>query len=984
MSGQQNELMHYLTFTPHLRYYYSNCVVRIKFEAIIGEKRPYHVLIIGLLTIFLGTSLCAQQKLSALGQPLFKTYDHYHFGLSNKIIEIENGPHGKLYFANQDGLLVFDGYHWHEIGDMVVQGAISSIEKLDERIYISGQGGLGYFDLKGHEKFKFYCLNELFEEKLGDTPEASQLVACEDELFINTNHGVYSYRGDSLTLVQRKAAIKLFTLNDHVLILNKTSIKKYQKGSLSKLIKFEQYENISPNFILPINDDNILIGDETYGILKYENGKLSTWNEKWNKVYSRAVVTCGLILNNNHLALGSIHKGLFITDFEGNTEKFINESNGLADHNILALYKDRLQNLWVSTDNGVTYLETNSPFSLLGKKSGLRGNVHTISSHNGYLYIGTDRGLYYLNLSGKSQRGVFQVMSKTSGVCWNLTKWNNQLFLAHSKGLFQITNGEAEYVSNRTVWDLKWSINSKNLLYAGTDKGIDIYKWNNGSPAFYGKLDSFNKVTKNLFVDSKDNIWVNEDGVGIHRISTGATSGSVDAVTLFNQSDGLPNNRNNTILSLNDHELRVGTKRGVYKFDESDKSFIVCPKFNKIIGNPTYVRQIFEGPQNRYISINNQINKEEIGVFNIFSDDSFARGSQVFNKLRGLLVAGEESVHFQKDGSILFGTQYGVVAYDPKKQVSNKPMNHQVMFSYMESSDSKDIKFVKNDNAQFQALEMGSTGNAKLHFCSTFPEPSDYTEFSTYIDKVDQEWKEWSTENFRDLSSLKPGNYTIWARSRNIYNAESPSAFLKFNIPESTIQESSIEPMIFGFLIFAFLLIYLIIGQVKNATLIKKIKLVESTLFESERISKVEKSQLSTIADSLKKQLESAHIFISNIEEGVKNNVHTSRLIQMFERFKDSKSALIMHTKMYEEDELDNFSKILMEKFPALTPRELKICGYLKLNLTSKEIAEYMGISIRGVESLRYRMRKKMGIAQKVSLTEHILNLARIHNPNAA
>ncbi len=49
-----------------------------------------------------------------------------------------------------------------------------------------------------------------------------------------------------------------------------------------------------------------------------------------------------------------------------------------------------------------------------------------------------------------------------------------------------------------------------------------------------------------------------------------------------------------------------------------------------------------------------------------------------------------------------------------------------------------------------------------------------------------------------------------------------------------------------------------------------------------------------------------------------------------------------------------NFLTLLKKNYPSLTSSELKLCAYLRLNLTTKEIAQLMNISIRGVETSRY------------------------------
>ena len=55
-----------------------------------------------------------------------------------------------------------------------------------------------------------------------------------------------------------------------------------------------------------------------------------------------------------------------------------------------------------------------------------------------------------------------------------------------------------------------------------------------------------------------------------------------------------------------------------------------------------------------------------------------------------------------------------------------------------------------------------------------------------------------------------------------------------------------------------------------------------------------------------------------------------------------------------------DFLKNLKQKHPELTSNDLRLCTYLRLNLSSKEIAPLLNISSRSVEVKRYRLRKKM------------------------
>jgi DNA-binding CsgD family transcriptional regulator len=71
----------------------------------------------------------------------------------------------------------------------------------------------------------------------------------------------------------------------------------------------------------------------------------------------------------------------------------------------------------------------------------------------------------------------------------------------------------------------------------------------------------------------------------------------------------------------------------------------------------------------------------------------------------------------------------------------------------------------------------------------------------------------------------------------------------------------------------------------------------------------------------------------------------------------------------------NNFLKKVKECHPSLTPNDLRLCAYLRLNLSSKEISPLLNISVRSVEIKRYRLRKKIDLPHEKGLVEYILSI---------
>jgi DNA-binding CsgD family transcriptional regulator len=117
--------------------------------------------------------------------------------------------------------------------------------------------------------------------------------------------------------------------------------------------------------------------------------------------------------------------------------------------------------------------------------------------------------------------------------------------------------------------------------------------------------------------------------------------------------------------------------------------------------------------------------------------------------------------------------------------------------------------------------------------------------------------------------------------------------------------------------------------------------------------------------------------FLSTIKTELQVNNNSSDLKKVI-KIIDNNINNTDDWKLFKEafDNADkDFLKLVKERHSSLTPNDLKLCAYLRLNLSSKEIAPLLNISPRSVEVKRYRLRKKMDLPPKTSLTNYILDI---------
>ena len=92
------------------------------------------------------------------------------------------------------------------------------------------------------------------------------------------------------------------------------------------------------------------------------------------------------------------------------------------------------------------------------------------------------------------------------------------------------------------------------------------------------------------------------------------------------------------------------------------------------------------------------------------------------------------------------------------------------------------------------------------------------------------------------------------------------------------------------------------------------------------------------------------------------------KIIDLIDKNMDLEDDWQVFEKHFNEANSDFLSRI-KDDFPQLTPRDLRMCAYLKMNLSSKEIAPLLGISEKSVEVHRYRLRKKLDLTSDSNLS---------------
>ncbi len=290
----------------------------------------------------------------------------------------------------------------------------------------------------------------------------------------------------------------------------------------------------------------------------------------------------------------------------------------------------------------------------------------------------------------------------------------------------------------------------------------------------------------------------------------------------------------------------------------------------------------------------------------------------------------------------------------------------------------------------------------RFTFSAPYFEESGYMQYRYRLEGFDEGWSAWTDQTEKEYTNLSHGSYTFWVEARNSEAQLSTSARYVFAIRPPWYLTNVAK----GIYLLSGLLVLLVVARFisrriqkqKEALRAEQAKALKKK--EAEYQLSKEKSEAEIIrlrneklkADINYKTSELASATMHLVQKGeilgdIKNDLKkllpnvdkgNQKKVQQLIKAIDEDSRLDNdwdQFELYFDQVHENFLKRLRETYPALTPKDQKLCAYLRMNLTTKEIAPLMNISVRGVEISRYRLRKKLDIDTDTNLVDFIMNI---------
>ncbi|MEX0273431.1 MAG: triple tyrosine motif-containing protein [Flavobacteriaceae bacterium] len=923
---------------------------------------------------FLGTCLNAQEL------PPVENHTPFEYGAGNQNWGISQTQNKHIYLANNRGLLEFDGVQW-KLHLSPNGSEIRSVKAVGSKVYTGCYMEFGYWERNPHGDLTYRSLSQQIKAPLVEDEQFWNIMAVDDWVLFQSLNRIYIYdtKDGFLEMVEAESKrAQMFDLESGIYFQKEgQGVFKIEEG---KPVLVTDDVVVRENVVVGLFEVGKRLVFLTEGAKFYflERDKLQRWQIGADKELTDVNVYSSLQLRDGSIAIGSISNGVYLLDTAGNIALAMNQEQGLNNNTVLSLFEDIDHNLWLGLNIGLSIINLRSPFNEYNDNFGELGVVSTSIVHEGFLYLGTNQGLFHKPINGS---GDFTFIENTTGQVWCLRKIDDILFCGHNNGTFVVEADKATLVSSFPgTWEIKPIAANRDLLLQGNFKGLSVLQRKNGRWSFRNKVKGFNISSRFFEFIGEHSIMVNHELKGVfildlddgftevigetnqHSMGYGASLVNYNGDVIYTNSSGVftfdVDKREFTLDTLLHRKLFLEGERpvgilvpdtdgkGIWGFGEKSIMHVAPGKF----GNEPHIERI--------------------------PTPSFFR--------RSLGVLGFESITPLDDGHYLVGISNGFVTLDLEKI---KPRKHQLKITSItkEFHDATPQKVSLETDAEYAYAENN------LHFSYSVPEYDKYEEvlYQYRLQGIYDEWSKWSSDSGVSFKNLPFGEYAFQVRAMvgNTMTENTASYSFAINRPWYWSVTAIIGYCLaLGFIIYVTHRQYRGYYRRQQEHLLRenRKKLKRKKLKAEKKIVQIRNEKLKQEIDSKNRELAVSTMslikrneFLNRIKKelvGAKDTKDINSVIRIIDRNINSEDDW-----RYFEEAFNNVDKDFLKKVkrlhPDLTSHDLRLCAYLRLNLTSKEIAPLMNISVRSVEVKRYRLRKKMDLAHETSLTDHILSI---------
>jgi signal transduction histidine kinase/DNA-binding response OmpR family regulator/ligand-binding sensor domain-containing protein len=817
------------------------------------------------LSLVISQNLHSQET----GFKYFKNYSYKEYDHQAQNWGMVQAKNGIIYVANQGGVLEFDGVSWRVIGIPDYDDAVHSIA-IDNpgTIFIGGNNKIGYLSPDSNGTLRYESLLYLLKNNVKNFSYVWRTHATKDGVYSRTSNFLFRWNPGEIkvwktdTLFRASYACK----GNFYVQQQKKGLMQMVNGSLKLIPGGETFAEEKIWMMVPYdNDENsqkLLIGTRSKGFFLYDGNTVVPFSTKVNDYLEKNKLYHGIRLSSGDFALATSLGGIVIMDCHGGLKGIFDKTSGLQDDDVQYVFQDNQGNIWLCLDNGISKIEYVSPISIHDERSNLSGLVLSVVKHDKDLYVGTTKGLYYLESPLK-----FSLIPGITGSCWSLLSIGGSILAATTDGVYQV--GAKNDIKQEVVKDLSYillpSKRYPGRTWCGTDKGLITLSQKKGRWVEETRFKSIDQDIRYIAEDPKGYLWLVTSTGGVLKLDFPV---DIDrpVVTGYETSPGLPGGRVYATEAAG--HVMFATGRGIFRYDEKKNVFIPDRTLGDEFAGGPHADSVFyiveDKNKNTWVhsrSRNYQFISCPGKTFKIYSEP-----------FRRIPVIQVNAIYPDPDGKTTWFASFdGLIRYDATiKKNYRQPYRTLIRrVSINEKQENENLIFggciIKSKTGQagkplFPVIEYRDR-NLYFEFAAPFFEVETETQYRCFLEGYDSDWSVWSKVTKKNYTNLDPGLYSFRVRARNVYHHEGEEDVFKFKIL-SPWYRTWWAFLIYGII---FLVSMFLVVKWRSHKLEQEKQKLEHTIIERTREIQEKNKQLKDQSEKLKEMDKVKSRFFANI-----------------------------------------------------------------------------------------------------------------------
>lgn len=709
---------------------------------------------------------------SVQGTPFLKNYTVREFKAYHQNWACIQDCSGIMYFANNNGVLEYDGVSW----DLLPVPNRSTVRSLGldrhNRLYVGAQGEFGYVERDRIGRIVYRSLKDSLPLDDRQFADVWSVHTASTGVYFRTRKAIFRWTSDGLHAIESRTVFqRSYLVRDTVFVVQEgIGLCRVVGDRLETVPGGDFFENLQAYVMVPFDSNRTLIGTSRKGFFLYDGRRVTPFRTTADDQLADRQVYNGAMLPDGRVALATLYGGLIVLDQGGRVSTWIDKSSGLINEKVHNVFADRQGAVWLALDNGLARVEVSSPFLMIGEESGLEGNVQSVARFEGRLVAATSTGVFRLEEVAATRWSPprFTPIPDLATQCWSLLAAGGVLLCATNTGIWQLNGDRPTRIEKGTAFLLERSRLDSQVIYVGMKDGLGFLRFKDGRWVFGGMVDGVSGEIRAI-AEIDRAVWLGSKYQGVWRVDVTGGMSSTASFARFDTSHGLPPGWIRA--------FRVGkrpvftTESGLFKFDAATQHFRRDSSFGAEYAGPVPVSPLYEDGRGRVWLTSGSDVALAVPREGLYDIHRFA--------LQRIPEEAEINVLYEDEAGLFWmGGTSGLIAFlEERTRTIHRPPATMLQRIVSLARDSVLQRF-----SEAPLILPNSLNALRFEYALAAFDNESENEFQFVLEGFDDHWSEWARQTQKEYTNLPGGAYTFRVRGRDVYGQVSEEARFDFRI----------------------------------------------------------------------------------------------------------------------------------------------------------------------------------------------------------